>query len=139
MVVIRLARGGAKKAPFYQLVAADKRRARNSRFIEKLGYFNPVARGDAIALDINQERINYWLDQGAQPSDRVAKLLKEFKKNGVLKASAPGKATQRKEQSEKAEAVQNAAKAKKAEEEAKAAADEAKAEEAPPEATDTAE
>jgi small subunit ribosomal protein S16 len=122
MVVIRLARGGAKKAPFYQLVAADKRRARDSKFIEKLGYFNPIARGNAIALDIDQERVDYWLGQGAEPSERVAKLLKEFKKNGVVKASEPGKATQRKEQADKAEAQQAAAKAKKAEEAVKAEA-----------------
>lgn len=116
MVVIRLARGGAKKAPFYQVVAADKRRARDSRFIEKLGYFNPMARGNATVLDIDQERLDYWLTQGAQPSDRVAKLLKDFKKNGVQTSGVASKAEQRKEQAETAAA----AKAKKAEEEAKA-------------------
>ncbi len=114
MVVIRLARGGAKKSPFYQVVAADKRRARDSRFIEKLGYFNPMARGNAIALDLDQERVNYWLSQGAQPSERVAKLLKDFRKSGVQKATAAPKSVQRKEQSENAEASFAAAKAKKA-------------------------
>jgi small subunit ribosomal protein S16 len=129
MVVIRLARGGAKKAPFYQVVAADKRKARDSRFIEKLGYFNPMARGNATVLDLNQERLDHWLAQGAQPSDRVAKLLKEFKKNGVIKATTASKSEQRKEQASHAEAAQAAAIAKKAEEEAKAAK-EAAAEEA---------
>ena len=145
MVVIRLARGGAKKAPFYQLVAADKRRARDSRFIEKLGYFNPMARGNATVLDIDQERLDYWLGQGAQPSDRVAKLLKDFKKSGVQASGVASKADQRKEQAETA-AVAQAAKAEKdAAEAAKAAAAEkakeakeaeetAKAEEAAPEA-----
>lgn len=124
MVVIRLARGGAKKAPFYQLVAADKRRARDSRFIEKLGYYNPVARGNATVLDLNQERLDYWLSQGAQPSDRVTKLLKEFKKKGVIKATTASKAEQRKEQAAHAEAAQAAALAKQAEEAAKAKAEE---------------
>lgn len=127
MVVIRLARGGAKKAPFYQLVAADKRKARDSRFIEKLGYFNPMARGNATVLDINQERLDYWLTQGAQPSDRVAKLLKDFKKNGVQTSGVASKSEQRKTQAETAAKAQ-AAKAKKdAEEAAKAAEAEAAA------------
>ena len=80
MVVIRLARGGAKKAPFYHLVAADKRASRDGRYIEQLGYFNPVARGQAVRLDIKQDRVDHWLSQGAQPSDRVASLLKQFAK-----------------------------------------------------------
>lgn len=125
MVVIRLARGGAKKAPFYQLVAADSRKSRDGKFIEKLGYFNPMARGAAVALDLNQERVDYWLSQGAEPSQRVANLLKEFKKSGTVNASAPGKAIQRKEQAEKAEALQAAAKAKKAEEAAATEAEQA--------------
>ena len=77
MVVIRLSRTGAKKAPFYHLVATDKRSRRDGRFIERLGYFNPMAQGQAIRLELNQERIQYWLEQGAQPSDRVKTLLKE--------------------------------------------------------------
>ncbi len=75
MVVIRLARGGAKKQPFYHVVVADKRRAATGRYIEKVGFYNPVARGNAEALRINLERVNYWLAQGAQPSDRVTHLI----------------------------------------------------------------
>ncbi len=80
MVVIRLARRGGKKSPFYHLVAADKRCARNGKFIEKLGYFNPVARGEEKRLEINVERIEAWIAKGAQPSARVVSLLKEAKK-----------------------------------------------------------
>lgn len=76
MVTIRLARGGAKKRPFYHIVVADSRRARDGRFIERLGFFNPVARGNEEKLRLDTERLNYWVSQGAQPSDRVAKLVK---------------------------------------------------------------
>jgi small subunit ribosomal protein S16 len=113
MVVIRLARGGAKKSPFYQIVAADKRRARDSRFIEKLGYFNPIARGKATRMSVDQARVDYWLSQGAQPSDRVAHLLKDIQKNGATAALAKSgtRSEQRNVQSETARA--NHAKAKK--------------------------
>lgn len=77
MVVIRLARGGAKKRPFYHVVVADSRRARDGRFIERLGLFNPVATGAAVKFTVDGERYNYWLSQGAQPSDRVAALVKQ--------------------------------------------------------------
>ncbi len=77
MVVIRLARGGAKKRPFYHVTVADKRNARDGRFIERVGFFNPVARGNEERLNLNQERIDYWLGKGAQPSVRVATLLKQ--------------------------------------------------------------
>ncbi|MPV85695.1 30S ribosomal protein S16 [Ostreibacterium oceani] len=80
MVTIRLSRGGAKKKPFYQVVVADSRRARDGRFIENVGFFNPVARGQADKLRINVERVEHWISQGAQPSDRVASLLKDYKK-----------------------------------------------------------
>ncbi|MCF6322761.1 MAG: 30S ribosomal protein S16 [Gammaproteobacteria bacterium] len=76
MVTIRLARGGAKKRPFYHIVVADSRRARDGRFIERLGFFNPVARGNEEKLRLDNDRLNYWVSQGAQPSDRVAKLVK---------------------------------------------------------------
>ncbi len=79
MVVIRLSRGGAKRRPFYHVVATDSRNARDSgRFIEELGYFNPVAKGSEIRLHLNKERVDYWTNQGAQPSDRVKVLIKEF-------------------------------------------------------------
>ena len=77
MVTIRLARGGSKKRPFYHLTVADSRRARNGAFIERVGFFNPMARGQEEILRIDQERIDYWVSQGAQPSDRVANLLKK--------------------------------------------------------------
>jgi small subunit ribosomal protein S16 len=80
MVVIRLARGGSKKRPFYHLSVADSRFARDSRFIERVGFFNPVARGQEERLRVDLERVDYWISKGAQPSDRVAQLLKEHRK-----------------------------------------------------------
>lgn len=80
MVSIRLSRGGSKKRPFYHVTVADSRRARNSRFIERVGFFNPIARGQEERLRIDIERINYWLGQGAQCSERVASLIKSSAK-----------------------------------------------------------
>lgn len=80
MVVIRLSRGGAKKRPFYHVVVADKRRARDGRCIERLGYFNPIAAGKEIRLQLDRERIQYWISKGAQPSERVQQLLKTLEK-----------------------------------------------------------
>ena len=80
MVVIRLARGGAKKRPFYHLVAADKRNARDGRYIEWLGFFNPLASGKESKLTIERERVQHWISKGAQLSDRVKKLLSEWDK-----------------------------------------------------------
>lgn len=77
MVTIRLSRGGAKKRPFYQIHVTDSRNARDGRYIERIGYFNPIAKGGEKRLQIEQERLNYWLSVGAQPSERVAKLLKD--------------------------------------------------------------
>lgn len=79
MVVIRLSRGGAKKRPFYHIVVADKRRSRDGRFIEHLGYFNPIAAGKDVRLTMNIERIQHWIASGAQPSDRVKHLMKVHK------------------------------------------------------------
>jgi small subunit ribosomal protein S16 len=79
MVIIRLARGGAKKRPFYQIVVADSRRARNGRYIERLGFFNPVAQGKETGLRIDEARLNHWIAQGAKLSDRVANLVKDAK------------------------------------------------------------
>lgn len=76
MVTIRLARGGAKKRPFYQVVVTDSRNARDGRFIERVGFFNPVASGKEEKVRINAERYQYWISQGAQPSERVAALVK---------------------------------------------------------------
>jgi small subunit ribosomal protein S16 len=81
MVTIRLSRGGSKKRPFYHLNVADSRRARDGRFIERVGFFNPVARGQEERLRVDIDRVNHWLGQGAQLSDRVAQLVKEAGKN----------------------------------------------------------
>ena len=77
MLTIRLARSGAKKRPFFHITVADSRKPRDGRFIEKVGYFNPISKGKEIRLEVNQERLNYWLSEGAQPSKRVLSLLKE--------------------------------------------------------------
>lgn len=77
MVTIRLARGGSKKRPFYHLTVTDSRTARNGRFIERVGFFNPVARGQEERLRVDADRIEYWQGQGAQLSERVAKLVKD--------------------------------------------------------------
>ena len=76
MVTIRLARAGAKKRPFYHIVAADSRSPRDGRYIERLGYFNPIASGREQKLKLEQARVDYWLSQGAQPTERVAGLIK---------------------------------------------------------------
>jgi len=80
MVTIRLARGGSKKRPFYHLTVADSRNPRDGRYIERVGFFNPVARGQEEALRVDIDRVDYWVGKGAQTSDRVATLLKQFRK-----------------------------------------------------------
>ena len=87
MVVLRLARTGAKKRPFYHVVAKTKRSRRDGGCIERLGYFNPVAHGGEVRLQLDMARMEYWLGVGAQTSDRVSNLLKEFKKHGVRTAA----------------------------------------------------
>ena len=86
MVVIRMARGGAKKRPFYHIVVTNSRSRRDGRFIERLGFYNPI--GAVAELRINKERDAYWLSQGAQPSDTVAGFLKKegVSKTGVASA-----------------------------------------------------
>jgi small subunit ribosomal protein S16 len=83
MVTIRLTRGGAKKRPFYHVVVTDSRNRRDGRYIERLGYFNPIATGKEEGLRLDLERVNYWIGQGAQPSDRVASLIKQFGKKAA--------------------------------------------------------
>jgi small subunit ribosomal protein S16 len=80
MVTIRLSRGGAKKRPFYHITVADSRNARDGRFIERVGFFNPVARGQEERLRVDMERVQYWQGKGAQLSARVAKVLKDAAK-----------------------------------------------------------
>jgi small subunit ribosomal protein S16 len=81
MVVIRLSRTGAKKRPFYHVVVADSRFPRGGRYIEKVGFYNPVAAGQDLKLQIELERVNHWISQGAQASDRVSSLIKKLQKD----------------------------------------------------------
>ncbi|MFI3122449.1 MAG: 30S ribosomal protein S16 [Methylococcales bacterium] len=83
MVTIRLSRGGSKNRPFYQIVVTDSRNSRDGRYIERIGFFNPLARGNEERLRLDNERVNHWKANGAQPSERVAKLIKDS-----LKATA---------------------------------------------------
>jgi len=76
-----MARSGAKKRPFYHIVVTDSRKRRDSGYIERLGYYNPIARGQETRLHLENERIDYWIGQGAQCSDRVASLMKEARKS----------------------------------------------------------
>lgn len=78
MVVIRLARGGAKKRPFYHVVVADKRSPRDGRYIESIGYFNPIATGGEVRLHLEMAKLDAWVGKGAQLSDRVAQLVRDF-------------------------------------------------------------
>ena len=80
MVVIRLARGGAKKRPFFNIVAADSRDRRDGRFIERVGYYNPVASGNEKRIELNTARVDHWVGQGAQLTDKVRNLYKEMAK-----------------------------------------------------------
>lgn len=80
MVVIRLSRAGAKKRPFYHMVVTDSRKRRDGSCIERIGYFNPVARGQEVRLHLEMDRLTHWLGVGAQMSDRVTSLLKEHNK-----------------------------------------------------------
>lgn len=79
MVIVRLARGGSKKRPFYSINVCDSRCRRDGRFIERIGYYNPMAAGQTVRLNVNQERLAYWQSQGAQLSETVARLVKEAK------------------------------------------------------------
>jgi small subunit ribosomal protein S16 len=82
MVTIRLARAGAKKRPFYHLVVTDSRNRRDGRYLERLGFFNPIAGEREESLRVDLERARHWIAQGAQPSDRVEQLLKQAAKTG---------------------------------------------------------
>jgi len=77
MLTIRLSRGGAKKRPFYSVVVADSRNPRDGRFIEHVGFFNPIAKGGEVRLKLNDERLSYWVSTGATLSPRVSTLLEE--------------------------------------------------------------
>ena len=77
MVTIRLARAGAKKRPFYHIVVTDSRNRRDGRYLERLGFFNPLATGSEVGFKLDEERVAYWLSHGAKPSERVASLRKQ--------------------------------------------------------------
>jgi small subunit ribosomal protein S16 len=83
MVSIRLSRTGAKKRPFYHIVVTDSRNARDGHYIERLGYFNPIATGGEVELHVEQARVDHWLSKGAQPSERVSMLLKKAAKQAA--------------------------------------------------------
>ena len=91
MVVIRLARGGARNRPFYNVVVADSRMPRDGRFIERVGFYNPKAAGAEVQFRIALDRVSHWVSQGAQPSDAVRKLIKRGKTQ-ASGAQAPGAA-----------------------------------------------
>ncbi len=80
MVVIRLARGGMKKRPFYSVVVTDSRNRRDGRFIERVGYYNPIASGEEKPLSLNLERIDFWMGKGAQLSEAVSRLIKQARR-----------------------------------------------------------
>ena len=88
MVIIRLSRGGSKKRPFYHLTVADHHRARDGRFIERVGFFNPRASGKEETIRIDLERVDYWVRQGARMSDRVKKLVKDYRKASLAADTA---------------------------------------------------
>jgi len=83
MVTIRLSRGGAKKRPFYHIVVTDRRNRRDGRYIERLGFFNPIATGGERELEIDLERAEYWLANGAQVSERVEQLIKKYRNSAA--------------------------------------------------------
>ncbi|MDD9912605.1 MAG: 30S ribosomal protein S16 [Alphaproteobacteria bacterium] len=147
-VKIRLSRGGRKKLPFYHIVAADARSPRDGRFIERLGYYNPMAKEGEIAFHIKEDRLNYWHSVGAQTNDAVAKLLVETnqgpqsirdaftkRKNARIELKKDELEAKRKakEAEEKAAAEAKAAEEAAAAAEAKAAEEAAASEEAPAE------
>ncbi|GAA4643560.1 hypothetical protein GCM10023115_15200 [Pontixanthobacter gangjinensis] len=142
-IALRLSRGGAKKRPYYRIVAADVRSPRDGKYLEQIGMYNPLlAKDDDGRVNLNEDRVRYWLGVGAKPSDRVARfldkagILERAPRNNPNKAKPGEKATERaEEKAEKATAAEEAKKA--AEEEAKEAAKaaaEAPKEEAAPEA-----
>ena len=83
MVTIRLARGGSKKRPFYHIHVSDSRSPRDGRYLERIGFFNPIASGEEVRLKVDLERIDHWVGLGAQTSERVAKLVDEVRKQAA--------------------------------------------------------
>jgi small subunit ribosomal protein S16 len=134
---IRLARGGSKKRPFYRIVAADSRMPRDGRFIEKLGTYNPLLPKDSEErVKMNIERVQYWLDQGAQPSDRVARFLEAAGTLAKTERANPNKGEPGQKAKDRAEEKAEKAKAAAEAPAEEAPADEAPAEDAPAEAAE---
>ncbi|MEM1431625.1 MAG: 30S ribosomal protein S16 [Pseudomonadota bacterium] len=101
---IRLARGGSKKRPFYRIVAADSRMPRDGRFIEKLGTYNPLLPKDSEErVKMDMERVQYWLDKGAQPTDRISRFLEAAGHSPKTERNNPNKAKPGKKAQERAE------------------------------------
>ena len=139
MVTIRLSRTGAKKRPFYHLNVAESSARRDGRFIERVGYFNPIATGQAQRLSVDLERVDYWISVGAQPSERVAALIKQARKGDtgpkeIVKPVAKAAPVVEEAPAEEAPAEEAAA-----EETVEAAAEESTAEAEAPEADAAAE
>ncbi|MEM1437110.1 MAG: 30S ribosomal protein S16, partial [Pseudomonadota bacterium] len=88
MLIIRLTRHGAKKAPFYHVTVADRAAKRDGRFVERVGFYNPVSKGNAESLRLNLERVDYWVSVGAQPSETVARLISKARKAAAAEAPA---------------------------------------------------
>lgn len=88
MVIIRLSRGGSKKRPFYYVTVADSRVSRDGRFIERVGFYNPIARGAEQGTRIDLDRVDHWLKQGAQMSERVEQVVKAFRKEASSQEAA---------------------------------------------------
>jgi small subunit ribosomal protein S16 len=88
MVIIRLARHGSKNAPFYHLTVADRSNRRDGRHIERVGFYNPIARGKAERLRVDLARVDYWLSVGAKPSERVSHLIKDARSLAIAAAEA---------------------------------------------------
>jgi small subunit ribosomal protein S16 len=126
MVVIRLSRKGTKKRPFYEIMVADRRRSRDGRIVESIGYFNPIASGKESVLEMKIERVDYWLSKGAKPSERVLSLIKIFRKGETalakLKEKPVAKKSAKKKRAEQAQAATAATTEKPAETEVKAEA-----------------
>ena len=137
MVVVRLAKSGAKKNPYYFITVADSRKPRDGAFIERLGFFNPSAKGSEERMRFNVERLDHWISQGAQLSDKVKELAKDARlSSDELQAKIDAKKDKRTKKKEALKAQKIAeleAQAKEAAEEAPAAEAEAPAEEAPAE------
>ena len=135
MVVVRLAKSGAKKNPYYFITVADSRKPRDGAFIERLGFFNPSAKGSEERMRFNVERLDHWISQGAQLSDKVKELAKDARlSSDELQAKIDAKKDKRTKKKEALKAQKIAeleAQAKEAAEEAPAAEAEAPAEEAP--------